>query len=118
MSIPEDRTQSVYTKEMHDAGELPKVGMLCQFNKHEYFYIGIDSCGGNVFERVGYHNEYKVFRLRDIKPVDARTQAEKDKDELLETVREYMKVHNAKDFIDEVISGNFKHIKYTGKDND
>lgn len=123
---------NVYTKEMEDAGELPKVGMKCLHTELINNFENPNNLkAGDEVEILKEYQEGVIFRLLDhnqfglvvdytcnplhFKPL--YTQAEKDKDEVVNELSHYITNINGTielNIFAAIKSGKIPHIKYTG----
>ena len=76
--------EMIYTKEMQEAGELPKVGMMVDFRKCDCEVMtGEDAVGYFV---IMYEGEWEVVNTSDITAIDTRTDTEKAIDDLADGI--------------------------------
>lgn len=112
----------IFTKEMQDNGELPKVGMKVKgrvFDSEIWFDIEIMYCSTKITVYMCNGEHYLPTRGMAFKPIDTRTGREKCINSLSKFEDEN---HEQSDyfnvFLDAVINGEIEELKYTGNDNE
>ena len=125
---------NIYTKEMYEAGELPKVGMKCSFFagmklgggdfvEGTCLSVAKKSNGENVIMFEYTHNgsmsiDCTIFSNEWVKPIDKRT----DKEKAIDDLNKFLGSQNRNDifhtwsvnFLSEVKSGKIHGITFTG----
>ena len=113
--IKQDKEMNVYTKQMQEAGELPKVGMTVDFRKCDCEVMtGADAVGYFV---IVYEGEWEVVKTSDITAIDARTDTEKAIDDikkLLISVAEKSFDVKAQVILEKAIAGKIHSVTFTG----
>ena len=91
-SINKEAIKPVYTQEMADNGELPPVGCLVvdKRNKCEFQVLLPADCNG-YYVMLGHGGDYHCELLRNLEPIDTRTDKEKLIDEIQNEIDTYNK---------------------------
>jgi hypothetical protein len=87
--IMEKGKEAVYTREMFNKSEIPKVGMKALYDKAEVIIVGFKRSGAIVFEYKLSGTVDAICMLsgnKSIKPIDTRTDSEKAIDDLMSKI--------------------------------
>ena len=114
--IKQDKEMNVYTKEMQEAGEPPKVGMMVSTEAGEYVVLLINDKEIVFEDEQGF---YISINKHKVKPIGTRTDTEKAIDDL--TVGISASYSNSKSFkedaremLDIIKAGKIHGITFTG----
>ena len=111
--IKQDK-EMIYTKEMHEAGELPKVGMMVSTEAGEYVVLLINDKEIVFEDEQGF---YISINKHKVKPIDTRTDTEKAIDDikkLLISVAEKSFDVTAQVILEKAIAGKIHGVTFTG----
>ena len=113
--IKQDK-EMIYTKEMHEAGELPKVGMMVSTEAGEYVVLLINDKEIVFEDEQGF---YISINKHKVKPIDTRTDTEKAVDDLADGISASYSnsksfKEDARELLDLIKAGKIHGVTFTG----
>ena len=113
--IKQDK-EMIYTKEMHEAGELPKVGMMVSTEAGEYVVLLINDKEIVFEDEQGF---YISINKHKVKPTDTRTDTEKAIDDLTNGISASYSnsksfKEDAREMLDLIKAGKIHGVTFTG----
>ena len=112
--------ENIYTQSMHDAGELPKVGMEFMYRDYEsQEYVSakllITHKKSLVMQVDGWDSAIVISIYSDIKPLDTRTDEQKAVNDIKQVIRSANFNSITEEILDEIKAGKIHNVKWVTK---